>query len=311
MTASSTTTKNVPTTIITSHKTDKKQKEHDLNIKVIPDDKLHVSEPNPHWFGNSANPSNDPSWTNDNWLKSRFHFSFAEYNNWDNASFGVLRVMNDDLVQPHRGFGTHPHRNMEILTYVVEGKLTHQDSMGTKETLGRGSIQFMTAGSGVRHSEYNHGDKPLRFIQTWIQPSDYNLPPNYGSSAPPTTGDAADRRNALQHLVSDSRRQDESSVAPVHISQDVDVYAAELDLGKSVTLDVGRGRQAYLLCVEGGVLLNGTYHLSRHDASEITGDGGKLDIEATHVEEAENGSNVAHVLVFVMKAVPGAGRTDI
>lgn len=95
------------------------------------------------WFGNKANEPSNPQWTNANWLKSRFHFSFAEYNNPRNQNFGVLRVMNDDLVQPNRGFGAHPHRDMEICTYVVDGKLTHQDSMGTKETLQRGAIQFM------------------------------------------------------------------------------------------------------------------------------------------------------------------------
>lgn len=99
----------------------------------------------PAWFGNPGN-ENNPKWTNANWLKSRFHFSFAEYNNPKNSNFGVLRVMNDDLVQPSRGFGTHGHREMEICTYVVNGELTHKDSMGTQESLGKGSIQFMTAG---------------------------------------------------------------------------------------------------------------------------------------------------------------------
>lgn len=113
-------------------------------VRVIPNDKLFVSEPEPQWFGNTGNAVNDPSWTNGNWLKSRFHFSFAEYNNFSNMNFGKIRVLNDDLVQPKRGFGTHPHANMEIVTYVVEGELTHADNMGTKESLGRGSIQFMT-----------------------------------------------------------------------------------------------------------------------------------------------------------------------
>ena len=150
----------------------------EASVRVVPNQKLYVSEPDPRWFGNKQNPKNDPSWTNDNWLKSRFHFSLAEYNNYRNADFGVMHVMNDDLVQPHRGFGTHPHSNMEIITYVVQGQLTHQDSMGTKETLGRGSIQFMTAGTGVRNSEFNHGDTPLRFIQTWITPTERSLSPN-------------------------------------------------------------------------------------------------------------------------------------
>jgi redox-sensitive bicupin YhaK (pirin superfamily) len=126
-------------------------------------------EPDPSWFGNKPNEVSNPTWTNKNWLKSRFHFSFAEYSNPRNTGFGILRVMNDDLVQPNRGesmrpsyalfgfvqihigctvvcssgFGAHPHRDTEICTYVVHGQLTHQDSMGTSETLGRGAIQFM------------------------------------------------------------------------------------------------------------------------------------------------------------------------
>ena len=152
------------------------------HVKVVPHDKLYVSEPPPQWFGNGANTPDHPKWTNGNWLKSRFHFSFAEYHNPHNSDYGVLRVMNDDLVQPARGFGTHPHQNMEIITYIVHGQLTHADSMTNTESLGRGSIQFMTAGRGVSHSEANESpDKPLRFIQTWIVPEANGLTPNYGS----------------------------------------------------------------------------------------------------------------------------------
>jgi quercetin 2,3-dioxygenase len=135
-------------------------------MKKIPSNKLFVSEPNPAWFGNGPNEKSNAHWTNANWLKSRFHFSFAEYSNDDNSNYGVLRVLNDDLVQPDRGFGEHPHRDVEICTYVVEGSLTHEDSMGTAESLGRGAVQFMTAGRGVSHSEFNK-DKtnPLRFLQ--------------------------------------------------------------------------------------------------------------------------------------------------
>mmetsp|Transcript_6822 Transcript_6822/g.14895 ORF Transcript_6822/g.14895 Transcript_6822/m.14895 type:complete len:316 (+) Transcript_6822:133-1080(+) len=274
-------------------------------IKVVPSSKLFVSEPDPSWFGNGANPMNDKAWTNANWLKSRFHFSFAEYSSHHNRDFGVLHVMNDDLVQPHRGFGTHPHRDMEIITYICNGRLTHKDSMGTEESLGRGSIQFMTAGTGVRHSEFNHGDEPLRFIQTWIKPASYGLPPNYGSCS----GSADGRKNKLQHLVSNVK--DTSTTTPVEINQDCDAYATELDKGQTVTLDLPPGRMAYLLCVEGGVKLNGEASLSKYDAAEITGGGGQVKIEATEVEKAETGDEVAHVLVFTMKEVAGAGRSDV
>jgi quercetin 2,3-dioxygenase len=271
-------------------------------IRVVPNDKLYVSEPNPRWFGNGANTPDDPAWTNKNWLKSRFHFSFAEYNNDDNADFGVLRVMNDDLVQPHRGFGTHPHRDMEIITYIVHGELSHQDSMGTCESLPRGSIQFMTAGNGVQHSEFNHGDVPLRFIQTWIKPSKHGLKPNYGSYR----GSKDAEKNVLRQLVGNVL--DESSSAPVKINQDVSAYAAELEQGKSVTYDLPRGRQAYLLCIEGSVSINGK-SLKKYDACEIL-EGGTVSIEATQTESTEHG-DVAQVFFFEMKAVPNAGRTDL
>lgn len=273
------------------------------SIQVVPSDRLYVSEPDPSWFGNGPNPRDDPAWTNKNWLKSRFHFSFAEYSSAANTNFGALRVMNDDLVQPKRGFGTHPHSNMEIITYIVEGELTHQDSMGTKESLGRGSIQFMTAGKGIRHSEFNHGDKPLRFIQTWIQPDSYGLTPNYGSCR----GAAEARKNKLQHLVSDKSNQ---STTPVKIHQDVDAYASELDLGAKVELSLASGKQAYLLCIEGSVKVNGE-QLKKYDGCEIIAkDGGTVEVEATETEETENGS-VAHILVFAMKHVPGSGRKDL
>eukprot|EP00494_Astrolonche_serrata_P033027 UN33296 len=156
------------------------------SLKKIAAKNLYVSEPNPIYFGNPANALKTDlkklRWTNQNWLKSRFHFSFAEYRDSERSNFGVLRVLNDDLVQPKRGFGEHPHRNMEICTYVVEGELTHKDSMGTAESLGRGSVQFMTAGTGVRHSEKNAGNVPVRFLQMWISPRSSGLKPNYGSS---------------------------------------------------------------------------------------------------------------------------------
>jgi redox-sensitive bicupin YhaK (pirin superfamily) len=161
----------------------------------------------------------------------------------------------------------------------------------------------MTAGSGVRHSEFNHGDEPLRFIQTWIVPSERGLKPNYGSFSGSTEG----QKNKFQHLVSNVK--DSSTSTPVKINQDVDAFASELDLGIKISMDLPKGRQAYLLCMEGGVKVNGK-QLYTYDSCEITGSGGALEIEATDVEETENG-NVAHVLMFTMNAVPGAGRKDV
>merc|ERR1712224_1158096 len=201
-------------------------------IKVIPNDKLYTSEPNPRWFGNPINPGFDPAWTNGNWLKSRFHFNFAEYHSGNNVDFGVLRVLNDDLVQPKRGFGAHPHRDMEIITYIVDGKLTHKDSTGVEESLGRGSIQFMSAGTGIQHSEHNLGEEPLRFVQVWIDPRKRGIAPKYGSFNAQTDTSNLRKLNTLRHLASDVDAKGEDTAAtdtPVKLNQDVDCYTAELE----------------------------------------------------------------------------------
>ncbi|KAJ1421904.1 RmlC-like cupin domain-containing protein, partial [Ochromonadaceae sp. CCMP2298] len=204
------------------------------------------AEPNPSWFGNKGNEASNPTWTNKNWMKSRFHFSFAEYSNPRNQGFGILRVMNDDLVQPDRGFGAHPHREVEICTYVVQGALTHQDSIGTKETIGRGAIQFMTAGTGVEHSEHNLDKQhPLRFVQIWINTRRRGLSPNYGSMP---QGDCAARTNNWAHLVSDTQGD---SPTPIRINQDANIYVTEVLPGSGVQFTLREGRQAYMLCVEG------------------------------------------------------------
>ena len=274
------------------------------SIRVIPNNKLYVSEPDPRWFGNEPNPPvKDPSWTNDNWLKSRFHFSFAEYHSAANTNFGVLRVINDDLVQPHRGFGTHPHGDMEIVTYIVHGELTHQDSLtpNTDETLGRNAIQYMTAGTGVRHSEFNHGDRPLRFIQTWIVPDKKGLTPKYGSCQ------GRLRTNEWNHLVSNAG--DSSTSTPVEIHQDMNMYAVELELDRSVVHVLPPGRQGYLNCMEGGVTVNGQ-QLQKYDACEITNGSGEILVKATAVEPTEHG-DLAHCILYTMKAEPNAGRKDL
>jgi redox-sensitive bicupin YhaK (pirin superfamily) len=230
--------------------------------------------------------------------------------------------MNDDFVQPDRGFGTHGHANMEIVTYVVNGKLTHEDSMGASESLGRGSVQFMTAGRGVRHSEFNlEKDKSLRFIQTWIVPRRNGLKPNYGSFDPMTKSAAESKvcssRNQWRHLVSDV--QDESTSTPVEIEQDANLHVAEMEKGQSLTLNIGKNRMAYVLCVEGAVKIRtgiSEISLNRHDGCEITrtsalDESVDLLFEAIGSETVEDGSELAaHVLVFEMQYVPGAGRKD-
>lgn len=271
-----------------------------MSLKYIPNAKLGSSQPNPSWFGNPVNPLNNPDWTCSNWLHSRFHFSFAEYSNPRNTGFGVLRVMNDDLVQPSRGFGEHPHRDVEICTYIVEGKLTHKDSMGTQETLERGAIQFMTAGTGVTHSEHNlDPNKPLRFIQIWINTRQRSLKPNYGSMV----GDPAARLNKWAHLVSDVKAE---GVTPIKINQDANIHVAEVTPGQTVSFALREGRQGYLLCMEGTAVVTGNNQetvLNRHDAAELVG---PLALSAT----AKDATAPIHILLVEM-AYSGDGRTDI
>jgi len=252
-------------------------------------------------FGNSGNEAKNPNWNNGNWLKSRFHFSFAEYNSYKNQGFGVMRVMNDDLVQPARGFGTHPHRNMEIATYIVNGTLSHKDSMGSAESLGAGGVQFMTAGSGVSHSEHNlDPTTPLRFIQIWIKPRTMNLKPNYGSM----TGDATARRNQWQHVVSDVQS---ASPTPVKLNQDTNIFVTEIDDGKTLELNLKEGRQAYVLCISGKDVNvsadgSGLDSLQGYDAAEAIGPA-KLQFV---------GSGNTHLLVVEMAHDEQAhGRSDL
>lgn len=264
-------------------------------MKYIPKTMLGVSEPDPRMFGNGKNDPENPAWNNGNWLKSRFHFSFAEYFNPQNTNFGVLRVMNDDLVQPKRGFGEHGHRDTEICTYVIQGGLTHRDSMGTAETLGRGAIQFMTAGSGVYHSEFNNGETPLRFIQIWINTRQRGLKPNYGSSP----GDQKARHNAWAHLVSDVKSE---AVTGVKINQDANIYVAEIDANAGVNLKVEAGRMAYCLCMEGNAVVSegdsSSQVLEQHDAAEIVG------------PVVLQFAGPCHVLVVEVEFVEGSGRKD-
>lgn len=305
-----------------------------LQIGKVPASDLFVSEPQASWFGNEPNPPSATArtaagWSNANWLKSRFHFSFAEYSNPRNAAFGCLRVLNDDLVQPGRGFGEHGHADMEIVTYIVQGRLTHRDSMGTAETLGRGAVQFMTAGRGVKHSEHNllsepvtavsasaaggqqPQPEPLRFLQLWITPSRRGLKPNYGSY----TSTEAERRGGFAHLVSQVGGAEGG--APIRLNQDVNIYVAEMGGGGTASLRLGAERQAYVVCMEGGCMLQEQTaqatqtqteqtQLTRHDAAEIGlgggGGGGGVTLGVTALAAG------AHCLVVEMAADGRGGR---
>ncbi len=194
------------------------------------------------------------------WLHSLFHFSFAEYYNPANIQFGMLRVVNDDRIEPGTGFGTHPHANMEIVSYVVDGALTHRDSMGNQRELTRGQVQYMSAGTGVTHSEYNLTEDVSRFLQIWILPDKNGYQPNYGDYRFAWE----DRENRWLHMVSGM-----DGDAPVKIHQDMDISVLSLDAGRTLEYVLKKGRQAYLIQIEGAGQVNG-HHLSTRDAAEIT-----------------------------------------
>jgi quercetin 2,3-dioxygenase len=193
------------------------------------------------------------------WLRSKFHFSFAEYYNPDNINFGVLRVINDDLVEAGTGFDTHPHRDMEIISYVVNGELTHGDSMKNKNTITRGHVQYMSAGTGVYHSEHNLGKDILRFLQIWIFPDQKGYTPTYGDFR----FNWDDRHNKWLHMVSSK-----DGNAPIKINQDMNIYSLELEKGKDISFSVNEGRQAYLVQIEGNSLINDV-KLADRDGMEI------------------------------------------
>ena len=206
------------------------------------------------------------------WLQSRFHFSFAEYHDRTNMHYGVLRVMNDDIIQPHTGFGTHPHQDMEIITYVIRGELTHQDNMGNKESLGRGSLQYLSAGTGITHSEKNEGDEEVHLIQTWILPDAKGLQPQYGSKV----FDPEIRHNKWLHLIAPL-----GTPNIINIYQDANMYVSELDQNKSLTFALGKNRQLYVKLMEGEAKINGI-DFKEGDAAEVSGE--DLNVEAlSHV----------------------------
>jgi redox-sensitive bicupin YhaK (pirin superfamily) len=192
------------------------------------------------------------------WLHSKFHFSFAEYYNPDNLHYGVLRVLNDDIVEPQSGFTTHPHKDMEIISYVIEGKLSHKDSMCSESALSRGEVQYMSAGSGVYHSEHNWEKSPLRFLQIWIFPDRKNYKPSYGEYR----FKWENRLNKLMPIAAGD------SSAPISVNQDIHMSALFLEAGKNFEIDILSGRQCYSVLIEGRCTLNDKTMTAR-DGAEI------------------------------------------
>ena len=186
---------------------------------------------------------------NHGWLDSYHSFSFAEYYDPLHMGFGPLRVINEDRVDPGAGFGTHGHRNMEIISYVLDGELAHKDSMGNGSVISPGDVQRMSAGTGVMHSEYNHAkERATHFLQIWIEPAQFGLEPGYEEKH----FDEAEKRGRLRLIA--SREGADGSVV---VHQDAKLYAGLFDGDESATLEVAAGRRVYVPVARGEIVVNG------------------------------------------------------
>jgi hypothetical protein len=184
------------------------------------------------------------------WLDSHHTFSFANYHDPRFMGFRTVRVINEDRVQPGRGFGTHPHRDMEIISYVIDGALEHKDSMGTGSIIKPAEVQRMSAGTGVTHSEFNHSKTELvHFLQIWLLPEANGLPPSYEQREFPQS----ERRDTLRLVASRDGRD-----GSVTVHQDVDLYATLLSPGAQIELALRPNRHAWVQVVRGDVRANGT-----------------------------------------------------
>jgi len=209
------------------------------------------------------------------WLDTRHTFSFASYHDPDHMGFRALRVLNDDRVAPGGGFPTHAHRDMEIVSYVVDGALEHRDSLGTGSVIRPGDVQRMTAGTGVRHSEYNASrERPTRFLQIWILPEAAGLPPGYEQRHFPP----AERRGRLR-LVGSRDGRDGS----IRIHQDVAIHAGLLADGDTVRHEFAEGRHGWIQVVRGEIDL-GQERLREGDGAAVSGE---PSVELTGRDDAE------------------------
>jgi redox-sensitive bicupin YhaK (pirin superfamily) len=203
------------------------------------------------------------------WLNSYHTFSFADYYDPQWMGYRSLRVINDDVVAPGMGFGMHPHRDMEIITYVLSGELEHKDSMGNGSVIRAGDVQYMAAGTGVRHSEFNPGkEKPVHLLQIWIVPDARGVTPRYAEKS------FKDATPGKLQLVTSKTGRDGS----IAIHQDADLWLAKLDAGQRVTHPLTSGRNAWIHVAEGEVSLNGKT-LQDGDAAAVS-DETKLELSA-------------------------------
>ena len=213
---------------------------------------------------NAIRRSQERGFADHGWLKSFHSFSFADYYDPQFVEFGPLRVINEDRVAPGAGFGTHAHRDMEIVSYVLAGELAHKDSLGNGSSIRPGDVQRMSAGTGVTHSEFNPSHtEAVHFLQIWIQPSEKSLPPSYEEKR----FAAAEKRGRLRLIASPDR-----SNGSVLIHQDARLYAGLFDAAESAQLAVGAARRIYAHVARGSIKANGAA-LEAGDALRITESG--------------------------------------
>jgi redox-sensitive bicupin YhaK (pirin superfamily) len=206
-------------------------------------------------------PANERGYASHGWLESRHTFSFADYYDPAHMGFSLLRVINDDTVAPGAGFPTHGHRNMEIISYVLEGGLVHKDSMGNGSVIRPGEVQRMSAGTGVTHSEYNASDKEsVRFLQIWIIPDHRGVEPSYEQKR-----FADDEVQGKLRLVASSDGRNGS----ILIHQDAAIYVSKLTRGNAVEHAIANGRKAWIQVARGNVKING-HALVQGDGAAIT-----------------------------------------
>jgi quercetin 2,3-dioxygenase len=211
----------------------------------------------------TVRPSQERGHFDHGWLNTYHTFSFADYYDPKHVHFRSLRVINEDWVQPGLGFGTHPHRDMEIITYVLEGELAHKDSMGNGSAIRPGDVQRMSAGTGVLHSEYNHSeDNPVHLLQIWIMPEKRGTDPSYEQK----TFSDEEKRDRLRLIASRTGRD-----GAVTIHQDAEVYASVLGNGKTVRHELADNRHAWIQVVRGSVTASGKI-LNAGDGAGITGE---------------------------------------
>jgi redox-sensitive bicupin YhaK (pirin superfamily) len=227
----------------------------------------------------------DRGYADHGWLKSFHSFSFADYHDPEHVEFGPLRVINEDRVKPGAGFGTHSHRDMEIISYVLKGELAHKDSTGSSSTIRPGDVQRMSAGRGVQHSEFNpSASDGVHFLQVWIQPNRRGIEPSYEEKR----FSADEKRGRLRLIASPDRAE-----GSVLIQQDARVYAGLFGGDERAELVISPGRRAYVHVARGAVTTNGVA-LQAGDALKLT-DTGKLELKSGRDSE---------VLVFDL---PGEG----